>query len=76
GREALEEIKKDPSLRSIPVIVLTTSGTEEDVLRSYDLGVNSFIQKPVRFEDFYQAVQTLGVYWLQIVCLPGSPEGA
>jgi two-component system response regulator len=76
GREALEEIKKDPSLRSIPVIVLTTSGTEEDVLRSYDLGVNSFIKKPVRFEDFYEAVRTLGMYWFQIVRLPGSPEGA
>ena len=74
GREALREIKQDPELRRIPVVVLTTSQAEEDVLRSYDLGVNSFVTKPLRFEDLVEVVRALGRYWLEIVELP-SPAG-
>ena len=70
GREALSAIKADPSLRSIPVIVLTTSKSEEDVFRSYDLGVNSFITKPVSFEGLVEVVRILGHYWFEIVELP------
>ena len=70
GREALEEIKSDPNFRSIPVVVLTTSKAEEDVLRSYDLGVNSFITKPVTFGGLVEVVKTLGKYWIEIVELP------
>ena len=70
GREALEEIKSDPDLRSIPVVILTTSKAEEDIVRSYDLGVNSFITKPVTFEGLVEVVKTLGKYWIEIVALP------
>lgn len=70
GREALEQIKSDPVLRQIPVVVLTTSKTEEDVFRSYDLGANSFISKPVTFEGLVEIVKTLGRYWLELVDLP------
>ena len=70
GREALKEIKADPSLRRIPIVVLTTSKAEEDILRSYDLGVNSFITKPVTFESLVDIVKTLGKYWFEIVELP------
>ena len=70
GREALAEIKADARLRSIPVVVLTTSSAEEDIIRSYDGGVNSFITKPVSFRGLLEIVQTLGHYWLQIVELP------
>ena len=70
GREALKEIKSDPKLRRIPVVVLTTSKAEEDVVRSYDLGVNSFITKPVDFQQFVDVVKTLTQYWLQLVQLP------
>jgi CheY-like chemotaxis protein len=72
GREALKEIKTDPALRKIPIIILTTSKAEEDILRSYDLGVNSFIRKPVQFEDFVEMVKILGRYWFEIVELPGG----
>jgi CheY-like chemotaxis protein len=70
GREALKRIKSDASLRRIPVVVLTTSRAEEDIVRSYDLGVNSFIQKPVSFSDFANALRLLGAYWLEVVALP------
>jgi CheY-like chemotaxis protein len=70
GREALKRIKTDASLRSIPVVVLTTSRAEEDIVRSYDMGVNSFIQKPVSFSDFAKALSLLGAYWLEVVALP------
>lgn len=72
GLEALQEIKSDPSLRQIPVIVLTTSKAEEDILRSYDLGVNSFIVKPVTFDSLVDLVKELGKYWFQLVELPAS----
>ena len=70
GREALREIKSDPSLRRIPVIVLTTSEAEQDILRSYDLGVNAFVTKPVTFDGLAKAIQKLGEFWFQIVKLP------
>ncbi len=73
GREALREIKTDPRLRQIPVIVLTTSKAEEDIFRTYELGVNSFITKPVSFEDLVKVIKTLGNYWFDIVELP-DPE--
>jgi len=74
GREALREIKADPSLRSIPVVVLTTSRAEEDIYRTYDLGVSSFIAKPVTFEGLVDVMKVLGRYWFEIVELPGSPD--
>jgi CheY-like chemotaxis protein len=70
GREALEEIKADPDLRRIPVVVLTTSKAEEDILRSYDIGASGFITKPVTFEGLVAVVKGLAEYWLQIVKLP------
>lgn len=70
GREALKEIKSDPNLRDIPVVVFTTSKAEEDIYKSYQLGVNSFITKPVTFEGLMQVIQTLGKYWFEIVELP------
>jgi len=70
GREALKEIKSDPRLRQIPIVVLTTSRAEEDIFRSYDLGVNSFITKPVTFAAMVELVKTLGKYWFEIVELP------
>jgi CheY-like chemotaxis protein len=72
GIEALQEIKSDASLRTIPVIVLTTSKAEEDILRTYDLGVNSFIVKPVTFDSLVDLVKELGKYWFQLVELPNS----
>ena len=72
GREALREIKSDPGLRSIPVVVLTTSKAEEDIYRTYDLGVNSFITKPVQFESLVEVMKTLGKYWFEIVELPDA----
>ena len=70
GREALKEIKADPELRQIPVVVLTTSKAEEDIFRTYDLGVNSFITKPVSFEGLVNVMQSLAHYWFTIVKLP------
>jgi CheY-like chemotaxis protein len=70
GRAVLKEIKSDPDLRTIPVVVLTTSKADEDVYRSYDLGVNSYIVKPVTFEALVDILQTLEKYWFEIVELP------
>jgi CheY-like chemotaxis protein len=72
GFEALTEIKSDPELRRIPVVILTTSKAEEDIIRSYDLGVNSFIVKPVTFESLVETVKELNKYWFQIVELPSG----
>lgn len=72
GREALKEIKADPSLRQIPIVVLTTSKADEDIYRSYNLGVNSFITKPVSFEGLVYVIGALAQYWFQIVRLPGD----
>jgi CheY-like chemotaxis protein len=70
GREALAKIKGDPVLRQIPIVVLTTSKAEEDIVRAYDLGVNSFISKPVTFEELAAAMETLACYWFDLVELP------
>ena len=70
GREALREIKADPDLRRIPIIVLTTSKAEEDIYRTYDLGANSFITKPVTFEGLVSVMRDIGRYWIEIVELP------
>jgi CheY-like chemotaxis protein len=74
GREALAEIKADPHLKQIPVVVLTTSKAEQDIVRSYDLGVNSFITKPVTFDGLVEAMRVFTQYWLEIVELP--PEAS
>ena len=70
GREALKEIKANPDLRRIPIVVLTTSKTEEDILRSYDLGVNSYVTKPVTFKSLVELIKVLGRYWFEVVELP------
>jgi CheY-like chemotaxis protein len=70
GREALQEIKNDPKLRQIPVIILTTSKAEEDIHHTYDLGANSFIIKPMDFESLVEVMRTIGKYWFEIVELP------
>jgi chemotaxis family two-component system response regulator Rcp1 len=75
GREVLGKIKAHPKLKRIPVIVLTTSTHEEDVAHTYDLGVNTFITKPVRFEDFMKVVSTIRDYWISIATLaPVQPD--
>lgn len=70
GRELLKILKDDPDLGRIPVVVLTTSEQEADILRSYDLGCNSYIQKPVDMDQFCRAVRQLGQYWFDVVTLP------
>jgi CheY-like chemotaxis protein len=74
GRAVLAEIKRDPEFRTIPVVVLTTSKADEDVYKSYDLGVNSYIVKPVTFEALVDILQTLEKYWFEIVELPPVKE--
>jgi CheY-like chemotaxis protein len=70
GREALREIKADPDLRRIPVVVLTTSKAEQDITQCYDLGVSSYIPKPVTFEALVDVISALRKYWMEIVELP------
>lgn len=70
GREVLAEIKQDEKLRTIPVVVLTTSDAEEDVLRSYDLHANCYITKPVALDQFIKVVQEIETFWVSIVRLP------
>jgi CheY-like chemotaxis protein len=72
GREALKLIKLDPSLRKIPVVILTTSKAEEDILRTYNTGANSYITKPVTFQGLVEVIRSLKSYWLEIVDLPGG----
>jgi len=74
GREALREIKADPDLRRIPIVVLTTSKAEEDIYRTYDLGANSFIAKPVKFESLVTLMKEIKRYWIEIVELPRNGE--
>ncbi len=74
GREALREIKEDPELKKIPVVVLTTSKAEEDLLKTYELGVNSFIQKPVTFEGLVQVMKAIKMYWFEFVVLPSKGD--
>ena len=70
GREALREIKADPDLKRIPVVVMTTSKAEEDIVRSYDLGASSYITKPVTFERLVELMKVMGRYWIEFVELP------
>lgn len=72
GREALREIKAEESFRDIPIVVFTTSKAEEDILRTYKLGVNSFITKPVTFKKLIEVMTSLGNYWFEIVELPSD----
>ena len=74
GREVLEEIKLDPSLKTIPVVVLTSSAAEEDILRSYELHANCYVTKPVGLEQFMKIVSTIDNFWLAIVKLPNDPK--
>lgn len=71
GREVLSEIKLDPQLRSIPVVILTTSQAEQDILRSYDLQANCYVTKPVDLDQFINVVKSIEDFWLTIVRLPG-----
>jgi CheY-like chemotaxis protein len=75
GREALKEIKADPKLKHIRVVILTTSEQEEDILDTYDITAASYITKPVTFEGLVDVVKTIGKYWLEIVELPGERKG-
>jgi len=73
GREILAEVKADPSLRRIPIVILTTSQDKEDIWRSYDLQANCFITKPVDTEQFSRALERVGEFWLSVARLPVSP---
>jgi two-component system response regulator len=74
GREVLAEIKADENFKRIPVIVLTTSSAEEDILRSYHLHANCYVVKPVEFESFVKAVQSIQHFWFSVVTLPPAKE--
>ncbi|HSK99872.1 MAG TPA: response regulator [Rubrobacteraceae bacterium] len=75
GIEVLERVKTDPYLRTVPVVVLTSSREERDVLRSYDLGTNAYVVKPVDFQDFSEAVKQLGLFWTVINQAPPDNIG-
>ena len=70
GREVLAEVKADPDLKRIPVVILTTSRAEEDVLRAYDLHANCYVTKPVDFEQFMRVVREIDEFWVKVVTLP------
>jgi len=72
GYEVLEKVKGDGKLKLIPVIILTTSDSEGDVIKTYNLGANSYITKPVKFADFIEVVTAIGDYWLRISKIPGN----
>ena len=72
GRDVLLEVRDDPALTDIPIVVLTTSTSDEDILAAYQSHVNSYIRKPVTFERFAEAVKALGEYWFGLVTLPGE----
>jgi len=76
GREVLAEVKGDPELRSIPVVVLTTSKAEEDILRSYDLHANAYVTKPVDFNRFIEVVRQIDEFFVTVVKLPNRPPAA
>ena len=76
GLEVLEKVKKDPAQRHIPIVMLTSSREEQDLVRSYQLGVNAFVVKPVDFREFFEAIQDLGVFWgIVNEPPPRSPNG-
>ena len=70
GLEVLRQIKEDPATRRIPVVILTSSREDRDLIKSYDLGVNSYIQKPVEFDEFREIIKQLGLYWLVVNEVP------
>ncbi len=70
GREVLQEVKSDPDLKCIPIVVLTTSNAQQDILKSYNLHVNSYINKPVDFDRFFDIIQTIEEFWVQTAVLP------
>jgi two-component system, chemotaxis family, response regulator Rcp1 len=72
GREVLAEVKADPDLRRVPIVILTTSKAEEDILKTYDLHANCFVTKPVDFDQFIRVIQSIEGFWLTIVQLPGA----
>ena len=72
GRQALQEIKADPELRRIPVVVLTTSQADEDIVETYDLGCSSFITKPASFEGLVEVTKSISDYWLSVVQIPSQ----
>jgi CheY-like chemotaxis protein len=74
GREALKELRADPRFRTIPIVVLTTSKAEEDIFKTYNLGANSFITKPVSFSSLVNVMVALNTYWFEIVELPPMTE--
>jgi two-component system, chemotaxis family, response regulator Rcp1 len=74
GREVLAELKQDANLKMIPVVVLTTSRAEQDVLRSYELHANCYITKPVDFQQFLQVIESIEQFWLTVVALPGKSQ--
>lgn len=74
GRETLKELKSDAKLKDIPVVVFTTSKADEDIFRSYQLGSNSFITKPVTFEKLVKVISAVGAYWFKIVKLPQASD--
>jgi two-component system, chemotaxis family, response regulator Rcp1 len=73
GREVLAEVKSDPVLRRIPIVVLTTSAAEADILRAYDLHANSYVTKPVGFDNFFDAIRGIENFWMSLVRLPDEP---
>ena len=75
GREVLQELKKDPALQSIPVVVITTSSAEEDVVKSYALQASCYVTKPVDLKQFLHVVDSIGDFWLQVVRLPPRKDG-
>jgi CheY-like chemotaxis protein len=75
GIEVLRQIRTDPRLHTMPVVALTSSSEQRDIINTYDLGVNSFITKPVEFEDFQRAVEEIGLYWM-ILNRPPIDSGA
>jgi two-component system response regulator len=72
GREVLQEIREDNVLKTLPVVILTTSSSEEDIMKSYDIGANCFISKPVGLEQFNKVVQAIEEFWFTIVRLPSA----
>ena len=74
GRQLLEQIKSDPELSHIPVVVLTTSSAEEDILRSYKLHANAYIPKPVSIGEFVEVIRSLGNFWFTVAALPSGPR--
>ena len=74
GREVLAEIKSDQNLKTIPVVIISSSEAEQDIIKSYDLNANCYVTKPVNFDQFIKVVQSINEFWLTIVKLPGNFE--